>query len=179
MANADCHVVTTRFEQDIFLVSEHVSLENPPEGMLAACIHESWLLSEVRRWNAGLTTTVAPIIRVLDKMYAGQMVMKQYCDAYGLDWSKWHPEVFESVQRRHESLVAEVRQVLTLDVPEGAFFPLGIKSQILLTGEGVAVDAEAQALVQEAAIAKAEAKFAEKQRLKEMELAGEGMFPFD
>ena len=121
-----------------------------------------------------MTTTVAPIIRVLDKMYAGQMVMKQYCDSYGLDWSKWHPEVFESVQRRHENLVAEVRQVLTLEVPEGAFFPLGIKSQILLTGEAVAVDAEAQALVQEAAISKAEARFAEKQRLKEMELAGEG-----
>lgn len=126
--------------------------------------------------HAGLATTVAPIIRVLDKMYAGQMVMKQYCDAFGLDWSKWHPEVFESVQRRHESVVAEVRQVLTLEVPEGAFFPLGIKSQILLTGEAVAVDAEAQALVQEHAISKAEARFAEKQRLKEMELAGEGVY---
>jgi hypothetical protein len=124
--------------------------------------------------HSGLTSTVAPIIRVLDKMYAGQMVMKQYCDSFGLDWSKWHPDVFESVQRRHENLVAEVRQVLTLEVPEGAFFPLGIKSQILLTGEAVAVDAEAQALVQEAAIAKAEARFAEKQRLREMELAGEG-----
>jgi hypothetical protein len=123
---------------------------------------------------AGLTTTVAPIVRLLDRMYAGQMVMKQYCDSYGLDWTKWHPEVFESVQRRHESLVADVKQILTLEVPEGAFFPLGIKSQILLTGESVVVDPEAEALVQEHAIAKAEARFQEKQRQREMELAGQG-----
>lgn len=119
-------------------------------------------------------TKVAPIIRVLDKMYAGQIVMKQYCDAYGLDWAKWHPDVFQSVQRRHEALVADVQQALTLNIPEGAFFPLGIKSQILLTGEAAVVDPEALAQVQEHAIAKAEARFAEKRRQKELELVGEG-----
>jgi hypothetical protein len=123
---------------------------------------------------AGLATSISPIVKLLDKMYAGQIVMKQYCDAYGLDWTKWHPDIFESVQRRHETLVAEVRQLLTLDVPEGAFFPLGIKSQVLLTGEAVVMDPEALAEVQEHAIAKAEARWAEKQRQKEMDLAGEG-----
>lgn len=47
-------------------------------------------------------------MRTLDDMYAGQIVMKQYCDTYGMQWNAWPPEVFESVQRRHESLVAEV-----------------------------------------------------------------------
>lgn len=124
---------------------------------------------------AGLMTKVAPIIRLLDRMYAGQIVMKQYCDAYGLDWSKWHPDVFQSVQRRHEALVADVQQALTFSIPEGAFFPLGIKSQILLTGEAAVVDPEALAQVQEHAIAKAEARFAEKRRQKELALVGEGM----
>eukprot|EP00892_Ulva_mutabilis_P007551 jgi/Ulvmu1/5168/UM021_0185.1 len=123
----------------------------------------------------GLMTKVTPIIRLLDRMYAGQIVMKQYCDAYGLDWSKWHPEIFHSVQRRHEALVADVQQALTLSIPEGAFFPLGIKSQILLTGEAAVVDPEALAQVQEYAIAKAEARFAEKQRQKELELVGEAI----
>lgn len=136
-----------------------------------------WCVSPDLLMLTGLMTKVGPILRLLDRMYAGQIVMKQYCDAYGLDWSKWHPDVFQSVQRRHEALVADVQQALTLSIPEGAFFPLGIKSQILLTGEAAVVDPEALAQVQEHAIAKAEARFAEKRRQKELELVGEGVYP--
>ena len=81
-------------------------------------------------------------------MYAGQIVMKQYCDQYGLQWNAWPPAAFESVQHRHEALVAAVRMHITPDVPDGAFFPLGIKSQLLLTGERVAVDEDALAEMQ-------------------------------
>jgi hypothetical protein len=117
---------------------------------------------------------VAPLVRVIDSMYAGQIVMKQYADAYGLDWSKWHPDVFESVQRRHEALIADIEQHIAPNVPEGAFFPLGIKSQVLLTGEPVVVDPEALKEVKEHAVAKAEAAWLEAQRAKEAELAGHG-----
>jgi hypothetical protein len=123
---------------------------------------------------AGLASATAPLVRVIDSMYAGQIVMKQYADAYGLDWTKWHPDVFESVQRRHEALIADIEQHVAPNVPEGAFFPLGIKSQVLLTGQPVIVDAEALAEVKEHAVAKAEAAWAAAQREKEAELAGHG-----
>jgi hypothetical protein len=118
---------------------------------------------------------VTNIVKTLDEMYSGQIVMKQFCDKYGLEWSSWPPDAFESVQRRHEELVAEVRQHITPDVPDGAFFPLGIKSQLLLTGEKVIVDEEALAEMQEHAVGKAERKWQERQREQEaMVLAGAG-----
>jgi hypothetical protein len=72
-------------------------------------------------------------------------------------------------------LVVQVRLHITPDVPDGAFFPLGIKSQLLLTGEKVLVDEEALAEMQEHAIAKAERQWVERQREKEaVALAGAG-----
>jgi hypothetical protein len=59
--------------------------------------------------HAGLHTSISTIVKVLDDMYAGQMVMKQCCDSFGYEWSKWPPDAFESVQHRHEELVAQVR----------------------------------------------------------------------
>jgi hypothetical protein len=59
-------------------------------------------------------------------------------------------------------------------VPDGAFFPLGIKSQLLLTGEKVAVDEAALAEMQEAAIAKAERAWQERQREEAVAMAGAG-----
>lgn len=63
---------------------------------------------------------------------------------------------------------------ITPDVPDGAFFPLGIKSQLLLTGEKVVVDEEALAEMQEHAIAKAERAWQARQREEAMALAGAG-----
>lgn len=116
------------------------------------------------------------MVATLDAMYAGQCVMKQLADTHGLEWSSWPPAAFEAVQRRHEEVVAEVRLHITPDVPDGAFFPLGIKSQLLLTGERVAVDEAALAEMQEAAIAKAARQWAERQRERDeaMALAGAG-----
>lgn len=62
-----------------------------------------------RNGGAGLSSAAAAIVKTLDTMYAGQIVMKQYCDSYGHAWSAWPPDAFEAVQRRHEELVSEVR----------------------------------------------------------------------
>lgn len=56
--------------------------------------------------RAGLASVVAPAVKVLDQMYAAQIVMKQYGDHYGLDWTKWDKDLLESVQRRHTALEA-------------------------------------------------------------------------
>ena len=121
---------------------------------------------------------LSPIIKILDDMYAGQIVMKQYCDHYGLDWTKWDSDLLESVQQRHATLVAAVQRHITANIPEGAFFPMGIKSQILLTNEPIALDANALAEMEEHAIAKAEAEWYARQE-ELVQMAGHGALLVD
>lgn len=67
----------------------------------------------------------------------------------------------------------DVHRHVTRDVPAGAFYPMGIKSQVLLTNEAVMVDPEAALEMEEHAIARAEADWYAKQN-ERAELAGHG-----
>lgn len=93
----------------------------------------------------GLSNSISQVLDILDRIYAGQIMIDQCVAQWGGHFDSWPPELADAVRQRHQQLLDVIVQ--HCQVPTDVFFPLGPKSRALILGEDVPMTIDRQTSV--------------------------------
>ena len=74
--------------------------------------------------QAGLASTVAPLLPLLDALYSSHAALERLAARHGRKPSAWPPGVVAQLRSRHNEIATRIERRLC-SMPDGIYYPIG------------------------------------------------------